>query len=98
MNEEVIRESILKIVSNSQGMKVLEDTIDHPKSAYDISITCKIPLTQVYRWIRKLQRIGFLRVSGATNSTGKKYFMYQSKIKSIKVTLGENSKLRIEIS
>jgi predicted transcriptional regulator len=98
VNEEYMRNAMLKVVSNEQAIQVLEHTIDSPKSAYDISIACKIPLTQVYRWVRKLHKLGFVRVSGATNPAGKKYFMYQSKIRTIKVTLGENSNPKIEIS
>lgn len=98
VNEENMRDAILKIVSNEQAILVLEYMMDSPKSAHDISISCKIPLTQVYRWVRKLHKVGFVRVSGATNPAGKKYFMYQSKIRTIQVTLGENSSPQIEIS
>lgn len=98
VNEEFMREAIMKLVSNEQAMQVLEHTIGSPKSAHNISITCKIPLTQVYRWVRKLHKIGLVRISGATNPAGKKYFMYQSKIRTIKITLGENSSLQIEMS
>ncbi|VVC05810.1 Uncharacterised protein [uncultured archaeon] len=98
VNEEYMRNAMLKVLSKDQAIRVLEHTIGSPKSAYDISIACKIPLTQVYRWVRKLHKLGFVRVSGATNRAGKKYFMYQSKVRTIKATLGENSSLQIEIS
>ena len=90
-------EEIFKIICNEQAMKILQSTIDVPKSAWEISGKCEIPLTQVYRWIRRLHKFGFVRISGDTNSSGKKFFMYQSKINSIKVSLNVSTNPMIEI-
>ncbi|MGI0047020.1 MAG: helix-turn-helix domain-containing protein [Nitrosotalea sp.] len=98
MDQKNIRDAILKIISNEQAMQVLEHSIDSPKSAYEISKACGIPLTQVYRWIRKLHNLGFVRISGATNKAGKKYFMYQSKVRTINIRLNTSSSPQIEIS
>ncbi len=84
-------EKFLKIISNEQAMKILQYTIDHPSSAYEISTVCSITLTQVYRWVRRLHSAGLIRVSGNTTSSGKKHFLYQSKIKSINITLNSTS-------
>lgn len=89
---------ILKIISNDQAMKILQATTDMPKSAWEISTKYGIALTQVYRWIRRLHNCGLVRISGDTNSSGKKFFMYQSKIKVIKVSLNSTPELVIEIS
>lgn len=91
ISEKTVRDTILKTMANIQAMDILETTIGLPKSALEISSSTNIPLTQVYRWVRKLNKYGFLRVSGATNESGKKYFMYQSKVKSIKITLNSPS-------
>src|SRR6476660_911076 len=95
--EKTVRDTILKTVANRQAMDILETTVGLPKSALEISSSTNIPLTQVYRWVRKLHKYGFLRVSGATNEFGKKYFMYQSKVKSIKITLNSLPSSQIEI-
>ena len=87
VEEENIRNKVLKIISNEQAMQIVEYSMDAPRSAYEISTACGIPLTQVYRWVRKLHSLGFVRISGATNAAGKKYFMYKSKVKTIRVTL-----------
>ena len=87
VDEENIRTAVLKVISNEQAMEVLEQSKESPKSAYEISTACNIPLTQVYRWVRRLHKLGFLRISGATNDAGKKYFMYKSKVHEIKVKL-----------
>ena len=89
---------ILKIMSNDQAMQILQATINIPKSAWEISTKSGIPLTQVYRWVRRLHNSGLVRISGDTNSSGKKFFMYQSKINSIKVSLNSTPELIIEIS
>ncbi|MDE1726360.1 MAG: helix-turn-helix transcriptional regulator [Thaumarchaeota archaeon] len=98
VDQESTRTVILKIISNEQAMRILEHSMDSPKSAYAISMACEIPLTQVYRWVRKLHKMGFVRISGATNGAGKKYFMYQSKVKTIKIVLSATSSPLIEIS
>ncbi|MGI0018057.1 MAG: ArsR family transcriptional regulator [Nitrosotalea sp.] len=89
---------ILKIMSNDQALKILRSTIDTPKSAWDISTVSEIPLTQVYRWIKRLHNSGLVRVSGDTNESGKKFFMYQSKVHSIKVTLLPAAETLVELS
>lgn len=95
--EKTVRDTILKTMANGQAMDILETTVGLPKSALEISSATNIPLTQVYRWVRKLNKYGFLRVSGATNESGKKYFMYQSKVRSIKITLNAMPSPQIEI-
>lgn len=89
---------VLKIMSNDQAMRILQATTDTPKSAWEISTKYGIPLTQVYRWVRRLHSSGLVRISGDTNSSGKKFFMYQSKINLIKISLNSTSELIIEIS
>ena len=91
-------DNILKIMANDQAMQILRSTIDAPKSAYDISLISGIPLTQVYRWVRRLHNSGLVRVSGDTNLSGKKFFMYKSKIISIKVTLASATESLVELS
>lgn len=91
-------DNILKIMSNEQALQVLRSILDTPKSAWDISKISEIPLTQVYRWVRRLHNSGLVRVSGDTNASGKKFFMYQSRVRSIKVTLTPTDETLIELS
>lgn len=87
VDEENTRQAVLKVISNEQAMQILDFSMESPRSAYEISSECNIPLTQVYRWVRKLHKLGFVKISGATNEAGKKFFMYKSRVKTIKVTL-----------
>lgn len=95
--EENTVKDILKIICNDQAMKILQVTTSMPKSAHEICAKSGIPLTQVYRWIRRLHNYGLVRISGNTNESGKKFFMYQSKITSLKVSWNESSDPVIEI-
>ncbi|MGI0065599.1 MAG: hypothetical protein ACREAT_02440, partial [Nitrosotalea sp.] len=63
-------DNVLKIMSNDQAMNILRSIIDKPKSAWDISLTSGVPLTQVYRWVRRLHMSGLVRISGDTNLSG----------------------------
>lgn len=98
LEQNNVASTILRIISNDQAMQILGDTVGVPRSAWEISTATGIPLTQVYRWVRRLHKTGLVRVSGATNAAGKKYFMYQCKVSSIKVSLGSNPTTQIEIS
>ena len=95
--EEKIAKDILKIICNDQAMKILQATTDVPKSACEISIKIGIPLTQVYRWVHRLHSYGLVRISGDTNESGKKFFMYQNKVNSLKVSLNTSTEPMIEI-
>lgn len=92
-----VREEVLKVVSNEQAVRILDFSMESPRSAYEICSACNIPLTQVYRWVRKLHNLGFLKISGATNAAGKKYFMYKSRVKTIRVSLDSASGPLLEI-
>ena len=45
----------------------------------------KIPLSTVYRKIKKLSDGKLLAISGSINRDGKKYFLYMSKIREINI-------------
>jgi predicted transcriptional regulator len=95
--EEKIAKDILKIICNDQAMKILQVTTGMPKSAYEIYTKSGIPLTQVYRWVHRLHNYGLVRISGNTNESGKKFFMYQSKINLLKVSWNESQEPVIEM-
>lgn len=97
IEQQEIRDAVLKVISNEQAMRVLEFSMEEPRSAQEISAACQIPLTQVYRWVRKLHKLGFVKISGATNQAGKKYFMYKSRVRSVKVTLNAVPGPQLEI-
>ncbi len=64
---------------------ILHTILEKPKSAMEISIEKKIPISTVYRRLQTLYDAKLLAISGSINQDGKKYFLYKSKIKSISV-------------
>ena len=68
---------------------------NNPKTAVVIAKETNIPISTVYRRLQFLQENKLLKVSGDINKDGK-FFLYQSKIKEIKITFnGESMKVSI---
>lgn len=76
--------------------KILEATIDSPKTAIELSNICGIPLGTVYRRLRLLTDKKITRISGNVRTDGKKVFLYKSKIQEMNSCFGYNS-LAVEV-
>lgn len=64
-------------------------TIEQPKSVVDIVKKCNVPMTTAYRRVRELEENKILKVTGSVvTDDGKKYFLYQNRLKSIYVIFG----------
>lgn len=79
------KQVILEMLADKYCKSILHDTLEKPKSAMEISIEKKIPISTVYRRLQTLYDAKLLAISGSINQDGKKYFLYKSKIKSISV-------------
>ncbi len=77
-------------MSDKYCRAILENTMDKPKSAMEISAETKIPISTVYRRLQTLHDNKLLGISGSISDDGKKYFLYRSKIKSISTTFNGN--------
>ena len=84
IHEEHKKEQILELVSSKYCLTILDAIKDEPKSAAEIAEEKKIPISTVYRRIQTLHDLGLLRVTGDINKDGKKFFLYQSKISTIR--------------
>ena len=60
----------------------ISSIIDKPKTAVEIAKSTTIPISTVYRRLQFLQENKMLKTSGGLNKDGK-YFVYQSKLKTI---------------
>ncbi len=78
-DKEVIPLSLLKILSNRNAVKIIQDTFDSPKTAFEISKDCNVSLTTTYRQLRRLSDRKIMNVTGTINERGKKNFTYESK-------------------
>lgn len=87
-----IRKFILTALSDEYSKKILNYTIEQPRSVIDIVKALDIPMTTAYRRINSLTDQKILKVTGSiVTDDGKKYFLYKSRIKSINVVFGLDS-------
>jgi hypothetical protein len=96
VQEEVTKDAMLRILADRYSRAILDATMDLPKSAIELSVECKIPISTAYRRVQELHDNKLLGISGSINEDGKKYFLYKSKIKSI-VACFSGGSLEIEI-
>ena len=72
-------------------------TIEKPKSVVEIVKECDIPMTTAYRRVKELEESKILKVTGSIiTDDGKKYFLYQNRLKSVYVVFGLES-LEVQI-
>jgi len=84
-----LRKSILKALSDEYSRSIMNFTIEKPKSVVEIVKDCDIPMTTAYRRVNELEESKILKVTGSVvTDDGKKYFLYQNRLKSIYVIFG----------
>lgn len=84
-----LRVNILKVLSDEYSRNILNFTIEKPKSVVDIVKECNVPMTTAYRRVNDLTEHKLLKVTGSiVTEDGKKYFLYQSRLKAIYVVFG----------
>lgn len=94
--EESQKDTLLNVVSDKYCRDILMSTMEIPKSAMEISRDRNIPISTVYRRLQVLHDGKLVRVTGTISQDGKKYFLYQSKVKSIN-SYFDGSKILVEI-
>ena len=86
------RKAILKALSDDYSRTIMNYTIEKPKSVVNMVKDCDIPMTTAYRRVRELEESKILRVTGSiVTDDGKKYFLYQNRLKAIYVVFGLKS-------
>ena len=92
------KSNLLEVVSDRYSRAILEATMYKPKSCLEVATECHIPISTVYRRMQILHDNKLVATSGSISEDGKKYFMYQSKVKEINANfLGDTSSVQIEI-
>ena len=87
-----LKKAILKALADDYSKTIMNATIEKSKSVVDLVKECNIPMTTAYRRIHDLENSKILKVTGAiVTEDGKKYYLYQNRIKSIYVTFGLES-------
>lgn len=89
--DKKLKNRILKAIADEYSRAILSYAIDKPKSVLDISKECNIPLSTAYRRVHELEMDGLLTITGSIINNGKRYYLYQSKIKSVRILFGIGS-------
>lgn len=90
IEEDERKNAILEVMSDRYCRGILENTMDKPKSAMEISAETKIPISTVYRRLQTLHDNKLVGISGSISDDGKKYFLYRSKVKAISTKFNRN--------
>jgi len=92
IKDDVRKQIYLQILSDQFSVGIISSIIDNPKTAVEIAKVTNIPISTVYRRLQFLQEHKMLKTSGGINKDGK-YFVYQSKLKTISTFLDCSSVL-----
>ncbi len=65
------KDSLLEVVSDKYCRSIIEPVISKPKSAQEITIETKIPISTIYRRIQTLYDNKLLQTSGMISEDGK---------------------------
>ena len=86
------RKAILKALSDEYSRTIMNYTIEKPRSVVDIVKDCDVPMTTAYRRVHDLEENKILKITGSIlTDDGKKYFLYQNRLKAIYVVFGLDS-------
>jgi|GEM_PF-583777 len=89
---------LLKVFGDEAARTILLSIINEPKSALDITRESKIPISSVYRKIHWLESARLIKVKGfVITGDGKKYHLYQSRIKGVRISLLTNE-IKVEFT
>jgi len=97
--DSTIREgALLKALGDKYTRTILLSIIDEPKSVIDITREQNIPISSAYRKIHWLENSHLINVKGfVITNDGKKYHLYQSRIKAVRISLATNA-IQIEFT
>jgi predicted transcriptional regulator len=90
------KDSLLEIVGDKYCRVILDVLKDKPKSAMEITVETKIPISTIYRRVQMLHDNKLLTLSGLISEEGKKFFLYKSKIRGMKCNFNEG-KVEVEL-
>jgi hypothetical protein len=88
----------LSCMADSTLRDILFCTIDEPKPILQISNENGIPLRTVYRKVQYMLDNRLMKISGAITDTGKKFFLYKSRIRSISVKVDSSNNLYVYVN
>ena len=85
------------MMGSEHARKIIQITHEKPLSALEISKTCSIPLTKVYRWLQKLENCKLLQLTGIISEEGRRIRFYKRRVNMIMIDPTETSSPKVEI-
>lgn len=83
--------TFLKNLIENQTYKIILSIMKSSKTIYQIHSDTNVPLSTIYKSIKKLELMGIVLIDKINiNSKGKKNIFYKSKLKTVTFTLNEN--------
>ena len=89
--DSTLHQAYLVTIADVYSRAILDSILDEPKSALEISVDTQIPLRTIYRKIQNMVDDGIVKISGNITESGKKYFMYKSKIRGLHTKYSEKN-------
>ena len=82
--------SFLNSILENDTYKIILSVIEHSKTVYQIREEISLPLSSIYKRIKKLEDLGVISIDKITiNAKGRKLIFYKSKIKNLTFNLNE---------
>jgi predicted transcriptional regulator len=76
--------SLLHELSDEIAYRIISSIADSAKAATQISLENKIPLSSTYKKLKRLQRLGLVRIERISiDSSGKKALLFRCKLRKI---------------
>jgi predicted transcriptional regulator len=69
---------------------IINSTIRDAKTAIEISRESDVPLSSVYRKVRKLERLGIIQSRVSADKSGKKIAYYTCRVKALKMSISKD--------
>ena len=80
----------LNSILENDTYKIILSVIEHSKTVYQIHRDISLPLSSLYKRIKKLEDLGVLSIDKITiDAKGRKLIFYKSKIKNLTFNLNE---------
>ena len=96
IHDSNLNQIYLQTIADVYSRSILDNIMEMPKSPIEISTQTQIPLRTVYRKLQSMFDDGIIKISGNITESGKKYFMYKSKIRGLQ-TLYSEQKISVYI-
>jgi len=89
IHDSNLNQVYLQTIADVYSRDILNNIMELSRSPIEISTQTQIPLRTVYRKLQSMLDDGIIKVSGNISESGKKYFMYKSKIRGLQTIYSE---------